>query len=154
MNGTSAGADPLDAASKRHVVRVELARIGSEWYAKLHGLSVPTLDFRRVMACNVRGKRIAAAYMAAPAFDPAALAAYEPFRRETKEQFDFLTRPTRRGGLGVDVQPSKVDPYPDAVAMTWDLLEYNRLKIYATGGPDNEHPRLTNGENDMFRAVH
>ena len=106
------------------------------------------------MACDVRGKRIAATYMAAPTFDPAALAAYEAFRRETREQFDFLTRPTRRGGLGVDVQPSKVDPYLDAIAMTWDLLEHNRLKIYATGGPGNEHPLLTNGENDMFRAVH
>jgi hypothetical protein len=92
--------------------------------------------------------------MAAPVADPAALPAYRAFRDETLRQFEYLTSSVARGGLGVHVEVSKPDPYPDAVAMTRDLLEHRRLKVYATGGSGNEHPLLTNDENDMFRAVH
>ena len=39
-----------------------------------------------------RGRQIAAAYAAAPVYDPAAIPAYRAFIKETGRQFDFLTR--------------------------------------------------------------
>lgn len=91
------------------------------------------------------------AYLAAPRFDAAALPAFQAFRDETVRQFEFLTRPTGRGGLGVVVEVCRDDPYPDAGVMMADLREHRRLKVYATAG---SHPFLTNDENDRFRAVH
>lgn len=133
---------------------VDYLAAGSIAYARLHGFAVPDIDFRLVVADAERGKRIAAAYLAAPRFDAVALPAFRAFRDETICQFAFLTRPVSEGGLGVAVEVCKDDPYVDALAMTADLRERRRLKVYATAGSGNEHPFLTNGENDMFRAVH
>jgi hypothetical protein len=115
---------------------------------------MPDIDFRRVYANARRGKRIAAAYMAAPGFDPGALPAFQAFRDETIRQYAFLTAPIGPEGLGVTVKACEGDPYADAMEMISDLRHHRRLRVYATGGPGNEHPFLTNIENDMFRAVH
>lgn len=133
---------------------VDYLAAGSNAYSRLYGFAVPDIDFRRVVADAERGKRIAAAYLAAPRFDVGALPAFHAFREESVRQFAFLTRPVSAGGLGVAVEVRKDDPYADAVAMSADLREHRRLKIYATADSGNEHPFLTNDENDMFRAVH
>lgn len=133
---------------------VDFVAAGALTYAKLHGFAVPGVDFRRVTADTGRGTCIAAAYLAAPRIDPGALLAFRAFHDETTRQFDFLTRTAVRGGLGVQVEVCREDPYADVVAMTTDLREHRRLKVYATAGSGNEHPFMTNSENDMFRAVH
>jgi hypothetical protein len=96
---------------------------------------------------------IAQAYDCMPVRDGQALAAYSAMREETKRQFDLLTRSVRRGGLGVSVETQKEDPYGGPLEMMLDV-QNGRLKVYATGGPDNEHPFFSDEENDMFRAVH
>ena len=108
----------------------------------------------RIVACPVRTRAIAAAYLAGPDRDDAAVRAYRAFRTETARQFELLTRPERRGGLGIQVQVCAADPYPDAAAMAADIASHRRLRTYATGGTGNCHPFLTATENDMFRAVH
>lgn len=137
------------------LMRVEFIAAGVDRYHPRRE-SVPALPtaFDRVYGCPVWGRQIAAAYMAAPVVDPRALRVYQVFRDETLHQFDFLTAPPSRGGLGIQVEVQPTDPYPDAVAMTADLRENHRLKVYATAGSGNEHPVLTADENDAFRAVH
>jgi hypothetical protein len=127
---------------------------GSIEYCRTHRRTVPDIDFARVVSDPATGARIAAAYLAGPRFDPAARPAYRAFRDETRKQYEFLTRPAEQGGLGIRVVVSPRDPYPDAIAMTEDLRAYRRLLVYATAGCGNEHPWLSNDENDMFRAVH
>ena len=133
---------------------VDYLSAGSIAYAARHGYRVPDINYRRVVANARRGKRIAAAYMAAAGFDPGALPAFRAFRDETVSQYAFLTEPASQGDLGVTVEVCQHDPYTDAMAMISDLRNHRLLKVYATGGPGNKHPFLTNTENDMFRAVH
>jgi hypothetical protein len=123
-------------------------------YAQKNGLPAPDVDFSKVVANPERGRRIAAAYRAAPVFESAAIPAYRAFIEETVRQFEFLTRPVERGGLGVEVIVWSRDPYPGALAMMDELREHRRLRVYATEACDNPHPYLTDHENDMFRAVH
>lgn len=113
-----------------------------------------TVEVGLVVACPVRARAIAVAYRDGPDWDDAALPAYRAFRAETARQFDLLTRPARRGGLGIDVIRCAVDPYPDSAAMAADVIAAHRLRVYATGGRGNDHPLLSRDENDMFRAVH
>jgi hypothetical protein len=95
----------------------------------------------------------AQAYNRMPVHDEQALIAYRAMREETKRQFDLLTRSARRGGQGISVVVQKEDPYDGPLEMMLDV-QNGRLKVYATGGPGNEHPFFSDEENDMFRAVH
>ena len=57
------------------------------------------------------------------------------------------------GGLGITVRVVDEDPYPDAESMVADVRQ-RRLKVWASSATGNPHPYLSDGENDMFRAVH
>jgi hypothetical protein len=133
---------------------VERLHYGAAQYGQPNGLPVPGIDFSQVVACPERGRRIATAYAAASACEPAAIPAYRAFVAETARQFAFLTRPADEGGLGVRVIVWTRDPYPGAAAMMDELRERGRLRVYATEACGNPHPYLSPHENDMFRAVH
>lgn len=134
--------------------RVEAMHEAMARYAEAEGLCVPYLDFTSVVALPVRSRRTAAAYADAPILDPNASPAYRAFCDETARQFEFLTRPLARGGLGIEVVIWARDPYPGAAAMMAELRERGRLRVYATAACGNPHPYLSDYENDMFRAVH
>jgi hypothetical protein len=110
-------------------------------------------DYTRVRLDPGLGAAIAAAYVAAPVWDPRAGAAYSAFRRETIRQYEFLVGRVEFGGLGVAVRVMDADPYTDAAAMIDDLA-HRELKVFSTAATDNPHPVLGDAENDMFRAVH
>lgn len=96
---------------------------------------------------------LARAYSALPNHDPAALPAYGAMRDETRQQFDHMTAPQSRGGMGIGVDVTGHDPYSGAGSMMSDLFNDRRIKVLgtaATGG----HPFFSDDENDMFRAVH
>jgi hypothetical protein len=112
------------------------------------------IDYSAVVIDDTLGTQIADAYMAGPDWDPCAIASYRVFMEETTRQFDFLTRPVARGGLGVDARVCRDDPYQDFRSLLADVRDLRVLKVYATAGSGNEHPYLTTDENDMFRAVH
>jgi hypothetical protein len=91
--------------------------------------------------------------MAAPVRDERAFAAYARFCRETLRQYHFLVGRVEFGGLGVAVRIVDEDPYPDVESMV-DDVRHLRLKVWASAATGNPHPYLSDGENDMFRAVH
>jgi hypothetical protein len=133
---------------------VDLVWQGSLAYCRGRNLPTFAFDFDRVVSDPMRGARIAAAYLAGPQWDWAALPAYREFRDETTAQFDFLTRPASHNGLGIEVGTCPQDPYSDASAMMLDMREHRRLLVYSTAACGNSHPFLSDDENDMFRAVH
>lgn len=100
-------------------------------------------------------QRIGSAYNDLPEHDPDATPAFQQMAKETHEQFDFMTRPRHRGGLGIDVDFVQHDPYSGAAEMHHDLRENNRIQVYKTGTDESgHHPFFPNETNDMFRAVH
>jgi hypothetical protein len=121
---------------------------GAIRYSIRQGLAVVSRDWSTIRIDPSKGKRIAAAYLAAPAFDPDALPAYRAMRDETLRQLDYLTNK-----LGVHVEATPDDPYANAIAMMAELRE-GRLRVYATGAGDNSHSFFSDDENDAFRAVH
>jgi hypothetical protein len=78
---------------------------------------------------------------------------YGALRAGIDQQFTHLTTPKERGGMGVNVEFTPHDPYPDPVTMRDEVRRTGTLKILSTettGG----HPILGNEGNDRFRAVH
>jgi hypothetical protein len=136
------------------LTRVEFIYHGVVQYAQANGLPVPQVDFSKVIADEERGRAIASAYDAAPMYESAAIPAYRAFIEETVRQFEFLTRATHDGGLGVTVIVWSRDPYPGPAAMMTELRDRRRLRIYSTATCGNPHPYLSDHQNDMFRAVH
>ena len=144
---------------------VPLAASGAQAYSEQSGLIRPN-RFDNVIVNIPQAKRIAAEYMAAPDYQKEAEPHYKALVEETKRQFDFMTSPRSKGGMGLDVEVTQGDPYskpsnipnslygaPDPKAMMQDVRENNRIKVLSsetTGG----HAYLSNDENDMFRAVH
>lgn len=141
----------LDEFGVGQNVAVPLASQGAASFALQQGLVRPN-RFDNVVVNLPQAQRIAHEYEAAPEFDPEAVRHFRAMADETKNQFDFLTRPVSRGGLGVDVTVSDTDPYKRAADMMKDANrgKFSVLSTAQTGG----HPYFTNDENDMFRAVH
>jgi hypothetical protein len=101
----------------------------------------------------VIGAAIADAYAAAPVRDGRAYTAYAAFCRETVRQYHFLVGRVEFGGLGVAVRFVDEDPYADVESMVDDVRQ-RRLDVWASAASATPHPYLSDGENDMFRAVH
>lgn len=148
MTGMSVGRD----------MSVPSAAAGANEYARQAGLVRPN-RYDNVVVNLPQARRIASDYLAAPSYDKSAEPSYRALRDETSRQFDFMTKPRSKGGMGIDVEVTKNDPYvkpsgaPDPAGMMKDVRENNRIKVLSTettGG----HPFLTNEENDKFRAVH
>ncbi len=113
-----------------------------------YGLTVATPDVV---------SRVAAAYGKLPEHQNSALPAFHAMREEVKSQFDHLTRPRKRGGMGFEVGVTKEDPYGNpneggTKAFLGDIANrrINVLSTATTGG----HGVFSDDENDMFRAVH
>lgn len=96
---------------------------------------------------------IADAYLKAPRQDERAYTAYAAFCRETVQQYHYLVARREFGGLGVSIRVVDEDPYADVDALVADLREH-RLLVFASAASGNPHPYLSDGENDIFRAVH
>jgi hypothetical protein len=126
---------------------------GAQRYGSRVRDAVAPEAYARVRLDHVLGAAIAAAYMAAPARDERAFAAYAAFCRETVRQYHFLIGRVEFGGLGMAVRVVDGDPYPDVESMVYDVRQ-GRLKVWASAATGNPHPYLSDGENDMFRAVH
>jgi hypothetical protein len=128
-----------------------LSDAASEWSARL-GLHRPR-QFHNVVVNIPQGRRIASEYMDAPEFDPSVAHHWASMAEETNRQFDFLTLPKHKGGLGIDVNVTEHDPYKRVRDMISDIRDNNHLSVMSTkttGG----HPFFSNDDNDRFRAVH
>ncbi|MEU2665961.1 hypothetical protein [Micromonospora sp. NPDC007220] len=115
--------------------------------------ATPVQAYARVRLDPVVGAAIADAYMAAPFREERAYAAYAAFCRETVRQYHFMVGRVEFGGLGVTVRVVDEDPYEEVDSMV-DDVRHRQLKVWASAASGNPHPYLSDGENDMFRAVH
>jgi len=104
-------------------------------------------------------RALADAYERMPDFDRSAVPAFRQMAHETSRQFDFMTKSRKQGGMGINVEVTRHDPYGqrdvhDIVGELRHDVEHNRriqvMSTATTGG----HPVFTNDQNDMFRAVH
>jgi hypothetical protein len=138
-------------------------RKGTDSYARQQGFFVPAAYHRAVGAIMspTSQHQIAVAHENMTAWDDNARPAYEAMREESSRQYDHMTKPRSKGGMGIDVEVSKEDPYGGQGArphdifreMHDDVASTGRIKVLsteATGG----HPFFTNEENDRIRAVH
>ena len=145
--------DGIDIGSPSPVEDALHARM--RW-AEEQGL--PAASMRRLATAVIphqATQRIAAAYERAPVIDPNAVPAFRQYAREIRNQFEFMTRPRSRGGMGIHAVVSREDPYSGPAEMFQDVRENNRIQVYATGTEESgHHPLLTHEENNMFRAIH
>lgn len=136
---------------------VETATQGAQQFQQAHGFGSGPSGFGHVVMSPTMSNHIAAAYSALPDHDNKALPAFRAMRDEVHQQFNHLTAPVHRGGMGFEVNASGEDPYPDIMdggskKLFDDIAnrKINVLSTKATGG----HPFFSNDENDEFRAVH
>jgi hypothetical protein len=129
----------------------EIAR-GAAEYTQRMGFSPRPDSFNNVVVDLPQAQGIARDYLAAPDFDPAALPHYKAMREEIGHQYDFMTRPVTKGGLGLVHTVTAGDPYSSAREMMTDVAN-GRIKSLSTRSTGS-HPFFTDDENDMFRAVH
>lgn len=132
---------------------------GAARYRQTNGFLAPEQDYSRSVVPPSQTQAMGRAYMDLPEFDQHALPSYHAMREEVGRQFDHMTRPRSKGGMGIDVSVHDTDPYgvddwsqvmPE---LRRDVTENNHIGVLstqATGG----HPVFSNDENDMFRAVH
>lgn len=96
---------------------------------------------------------LAEAYRRLPSYDPAAEHSFRAMRDETVAQFQHMTAPRSRGGLGIQVETTDQDPYSGPAGLMQDLFHDRRMKVLSTRSTGS-HPFFSDDENDMFRAVH
>lgn len=129
-------------------------------YRTENGIARPrSTDYSGVVMPRTASRQIARAYDKMPDFDERALPAFHAMRHEVGQQFEHMTRPTSKGGLGLHVEVTEKDPYQEEGHYgiirnaRQDVEQNNRLKVLATKATGG-HAVFSNDENDMFRAVH
>lgn len=134
----------------------------SNRYSQQNGLHIPNhlaRGYGNVSITRPATEAIGRAYDSLPDFDPKAAPAFKQMAEETGRQYDFMTKPRSRGGMGLNVEVTKDDPYQeDGVYgiinhVRDDIRENNRIKVLSTASTGG-HPIFSNDQNDMFRAVH
>jgi hypothetical protein len=143
---------------------VSYLRHGARAYAESQGLSYSHEGLAQLQADPTFQHRVATSYEAAQGaeHDHRVKSAYTALKSEVHQQYDFLTRPQHKGGLGVNVQ---FEPelegttiYPSHEHLITDLQQNRRLRVNKTGSSPLDqatgHPFLDPETNDKFRAVH
>lgn len=148
------GAAPVESAvrSASEYMRSRALPERPEGHADPHSIMTPSV-----------GSKIAEAFKNAPDHDPSAVPAYNAMREEINRQFDHMTGPRSKGGMGLDVRIQPHDPYGSGGdGSRWDkaygelrhdVEHNNRLDVLSTkvtGGV----PHLSDEDNDKFRAIH
>lgn len=132
---------------------------GAQHYREINGMMTPEQDYSKTLVTPEQTAHVANDYMHMPAYDKAAEPAYHQMGEEIGRQFDYMTKPVSKGGMGIDVDVSDHDPYGATNAnkvipeLRDDVVNHGHitaLSSAATGG----HPYFSNDQNDMFRAVH
>lgn len=149
MGGLYVGAQPV----------ASVVRGAHAYQAQNDAGNIQPAQFGHVAMPGAGTQRIADAYSRLPDFDHAAVPAFRAMREETMRQFDHLTRPTSKGGMGINVEVTKHDPYggngADNIVRDFrnDVVNHNRMQVMSTASTGG-HPFFTNDQNDAFRAVH
>lgn len=134
---------------------------GARRYQQMNGMMVPESNYGSIVMPQSQSRAMGTEYMRMPVFDQRAAPAYHQMAEEVGRQFDYMTRPTSKGGMGLNVEVTKHDPYVgenenyDQIYHNFknDVVNKNRMQVLdsdETGG----HPIFTRDQNNMFRAVH
>lgn len=131
---------------------------GAERFARMRGQNHrDAFDYSRVVVDPDAVRKIGTAYNDLPFMDNEARSAWKAFANETRRQFDFLTAPESRGGMGITVTVEMADPYDTSAEggtrLFFDDVANGRMRVMSTR-VTGSHFLLTDDENDMFRAVH
>lgn len=134
---------------------------GAQRYRQINGLMAPEQDYSKSLVTPTQTRQVGQAYMNMPEYNSRALPAYHAMREETGRQFDFMTKPRSKGGMGIDVSVSHQDPYggfgtsPHNIVrdLRNDVEGNNHISVLSTAATGG-HPVFSNDENDQFRAVH
>jgi len=132
---------------------------GAARFRQMMGYREPEQDYSQSVIPASANRAIAAHYAQMPSYDRAAEPAYRAMAEETGRQYDFMTRPRAKGGLGINVSVSDDDPYqaggPSHVIrnLRSDVQDNSHIAVLSTRSTGG-HPFFTNDQNDMFRAVH
>lgn len=118
----------------------------------------PESGFESVTADRLRGEHIAAAYLAAPLYDPSAEEAFRAFRDETVRQHAELGRRlsltvSATDPYALDAGVDGSDPMAAYRAMVSDVSSNGHLAVWDSR-MTSWSPLLGPDVNDMFRAVH
>lgn len=143
---------PIGPVNMRQFEPVQNAVQGAQAYTH-GGYSPQGLD--QVQVNPRRGFAVQGAYrkaLSSPTEAPGIRKSYEKMRGEVNNQYDFMTRPQERGGMGLQHQTVDEDPYKTPQDMARDVAagKIKTLSTKATG----PHAVFSNEENDRFRAVH
>lgn len=125
-------------------------------------LPVVKFDFANPVV-STRAEEMARVYkeLESDPTNPAVIKAYEALVRESREQYEYMTKK-----LGIKVDFVDYDPYnipnkngemvPDSKSMMEDVLNNKHLFVRSSALDfvDNPHPIMSAEENDIFRAVH
>ena len=141
------------------MVELPQIRASARLYAQRAGLHLPEANYQSTFITEPASRAVSEGYQRLPSFDQGAVPAYRAMREEVGHQFDHMTRPTSKGGLGLSVGVTKEDPYGNEGYHTVfnelrdSVRERNHIDVLSTkttGG----HPYFSDDDNDMFRAVH
>lgn len=123
-------------------------------YAASQGLKFK-LPNNQQQVDSVRSRAIAVAYQQAqarPGEAPGIRDSYGVFREHVNKQYEHMTAPIEKGGMGFSHEVTQADPYPDVKAAAADISK-RKIKTFSTESTGGAN-FLTNEENDRFRAVH
>jgi len=126
-------------------------RVREDFASRNGHLGAP--DFQGTYIHPDTTRRIASAYANLPSRDESVLPHWGHMLQGTQEQYERMTAPESKGGLGISVHVQDTDPYQNPGDMFNDVLNNKRIHVLSTkvtGG----HPVFSNDSNDMFRAVH
>lgn len=131
---------------------------GARRYKLLNNLPTREVwDYSRTVVAPDAVAKVGKAYMSMPFISNDAPAAWRLMADEIRRQFDFMTAPESRGGMGITVTVEETDPYdtsvPGGTRLFFDDVENGRMRVLSaatTGG----HFIFSDDENNMFRAVH
>ncbi len=129
-----------------------LAKGAAQWAAE-RGYNRPDRGYGAIIAHPAMTRQLADAYNALPSYHRDSIPAFKAMAAETEQQFDYVTRSRKQGGLGVHVEVTQHDPYPNIADMWRDMHEHNRMRVLSTSQTGG-HPIFTDEQNDKFRAVH
>lgn len=126
---------------------------GARAYTQRAGIVPPRVDFANALITHTAQSRIADAYDRMPSFNPRAVPAFKQMAEETGRQFDHITKPRSRGGMGIDVHVQNTDAYDRYRELHDDVTGNHRIAV-TDSAVHGGHPVFSNDQNNMFRAVH